>query len=92
VQDPNENKDRRSLHFVFNELPLIPLDYRSPRFMAALRFVVGVIVATLDIAFLIHGLWWGLVLVAPVAGLAWTGCVDLGLARDHREPSSLRSQ
>jgi hypothetical protein len=89
MQNPSEKFKRLSLHFVFSELPLIALDHRSPRFMAGLRFVVGVIVASLAIAFLADGLWWGLVLVAPVAGLAWTGHVDLELARADGEPSSL---
>lgn len=92
MQTSNENNDRRPLHFIFSELPLTPLDHHAPRFMAGLRFGVGVIVASLAIAFLAHGIWWGLVLAAPVAGLAWTGCVDMELARDGHEPSSLTSQ
>ena len=91
MQNPSESYKRNSLHFVFSELPLIALDHRSHRVMAGLRFVVGIIVASLAIAFLADGLWWGLVLVAPVAGLAWTGYVDLELARDDRERSSLTS-
>jgi uncharacterized membrane protein len=89
MHEPNQNHARHLLHFLFSELPLIPLDRRCPHFMAGLRFAVGVIVAFLTIVFLVGGLWWGAVLAAPVAGLIWTGYVDLSLARDSGRATSL---
>jgi hypothetical protein len=60
--------------------------------MAGLRFVVSAIVAVLAIVLLVKGLWWAAILAAPVAGLIWTGFVDLALARDpDRTNSSLTS-
>jgi hypothetical protein len=75
--EPNEGRTRGTVHHLFSEVPLMPLDFRFPHFMAGLRFAVGVIVAVLAAVLLVKGLWWGALLVAPVAGLIWTGYVDL---------------
>jgi hypothetical protein len=89
MRESKEESSRRVLHFLFSELPLMPLDRRAPRVMAGLRFAVSGAVAVLTVMFLVKSLWWGAILVAPVAGLIWTGCVDLALARDsHRTSSS----
>jgi hypothetical protein len=82
----NSRRSRRVIHFVFSELPLLPLDHRFPRAMAGLRVAVGLIVTALAVIALFKGLWWGILLVAPVAGLIWTGYIDLTLARRGPHP------
>ena len=59
MNEAEELHDRRTLHYLFSELPLSPLDHRSPRFMAGVRFIVSVVVAVFATVVLLRGLWWG---------------------------------
>jgi hypothetical protein len=84
----SESRVQHELHHFFSVLPLVKLDHRSPQLMAGLRFVVSVIITVLGAVLLVNGLWWGAILAIPIAGLVWTGLVDLTIARDLRRPNS----
>ncbi len=84
MREISESRIRRLLHHLFSEMPLSPWDHRSPNLMAVVRFVMCPIVALLAVVLVVNGQWWGVFLAAPVAGLLWTGHVDLELARSSR--------